>query len=86
MFVTKNQLLVFIACIAFGGCFGVFFGFADFSKKLIRNKIVNIFINIISFILMGILFVYYAYYMYFPSFRAYMPIGVCLGVVLYVNF
>ena len=83
MFVTKNQLFVFIACIAFGGCFGIFFSFTCFLKKVIKNKALSVLIDITTFILMGALFICYAYFMHFPSSRVYMPVGVCLGSILY---
>ena len=81
MFVTANQFYVFVACFSFGGAFGVVFNVSNIIKKPF-NKISPIF-DVLSFIFMGILFRIYSNLLQFPNFRAYMVVGVVLGVVAY---
>lgn len=83
MFVTENQIFVFIACIAFGGVSGIIFSLLQPVKILFKIKSVAVALDIISFLIVWALFVQYSLMMEFPSIRAYMPIGVFIGLTLY---
>ena len=83
MFVAKNQIYVFIACIAFGGVFGVFLSASSVIKYFIKNRVVKIIPDVITFALIGATFSGYAYLLKLPNLRAYMLIGVFIGMLLY---
>ncbi len=83
MFVTQNQLYVFIACVAFGGGCGVLLSIANLLHFLTKNRIVNIVFSVIALSLIGVLFSYYSYKMFFPNVRLYMLVGVMIGIYLY---
>ena len=83
MFVTKNQIFVFIACIVFGGLSGFLLSAINVFCALIKNRIVKFILSVIAFAIIGVLYSYYSYKMYFPNFRVYMLAGVLLGIYLY---
>lgn len=83
MFVTKNQFYVFIACIAFGVVAGFILSFFICGAKLSKNKIVENLTAVIVLFVLGLVFVGYAFFMNFPNFRAYMLIGVFVGILGY---
>ena len=83
MFVTHNQFYVFIACMAFGGVGGVLFSVFFAIKFFIKNAIFKRVIDVLIFILLGIIFVIYSYFMNFSDLRVYMIIGVFVGILMY---
>ena len=52
-------------------------------KLFTRNKIFEIAVDVIYFIFLSALFCFYAFLMYFPTIRAYMLVGVLVGLLLY---
>ena len=85
MFVSQNQIFVFIACLSFGTCFGFLFSLAKFIKYKIKNLFLRIVPDVIAFLLLSRAYVGYSYSMNFPNFRIYMVIGVVLGVYIYLK-
>lgn len=85
MFVTGGQFYVFIACLAFGGVCGIFFSVSAIIKFVTTNKIIRLIPDLFAFLLTCALYVIYAFILNFPSFRAYMVIGVLLGIYLYLK-
>ena len=83
MFVTKNQIFVFIACVAFGGVSGIIYSFAYILKYPIKNKWLKILPDVVVSMPIAIAFVIYAHGLNFPNVREYMVIGVFLGLFLY---
>ena len=83
MFVTKSQIFVFIACVAFGGISGIWFSFSGFIKFFIKKKITKIIIDLIFSLPISALFIIYSYQLKFPNIRAYMLFGLFLGIYLY---
>ena len=83
MFVTKNQIFVFIACVTFGLFSGLLFGALSFIKVFIKYKIVKAILDVFCGAILGVAFVLYTYKLSFPSLRVYMFIGVLLGLVCY---
>ncbi len=83
MFVTKNQIFVFIACITYGFFSGAVFGVLGFLKVFIKNKILTVVLDVICGVMLGMFFVIYAYEFNFPNLRAYMFIGTLMGLVCY---
>lgn len=83
MFVTKNQIYVFIACVAFGFISGIVFGGLSYIKVFIKNRIIKIILEFLSGGLLGCFFVFYTYKLNFPTLRVYMLIGVVVGIVGY---
>ena len=85
MFVTLNQFYVFLSCLSFGGASGVIFFIFWLVKYKIKNKIIRAVIDVLTSLIVTVLYVFYSFYMQFPSFRAYMILGVILGIYLYVK-
>lgn len=85
MFVTENQFFIFISCVAFGGVSGVAFTVFDCFKFFLKNPIFRIFPDAVAFLAVTVGYVFYSYYLRFPDFRIYMPIGVLVGIFLYMK-
>ena len=85
MFVAKNQIFVFIACLAIGGVGGVFFTFSAFLKVFIRNRVLRIIPDVAAFIAFSALYVFTAYNFAFPTFRLYMAVGAVIGLAAYMK-
>ncbi len=83
MFVSGGQFYVFVATIAFGGACGIFFSLSSLLKLKIKSDLLRIFPDFFSFLIVAILYVFYAKWMSFPNFRAYMPLGVIVGITIY---
>lgn len=85
MFVARNQIFVFIACLAIGGVGGVFFTLSAFIKFFIKNRILKIIPDVVAFIVFSAIYVALAYFLAFPSFRLYMAFGAVLGLYAYMK-
>lgn len=83
MFVTQNQFYVFIACLAFGGATGIIFTLFSIFKFGIKNKYLKCLPDFFAFIIVSALYCVYSHTLKFPSVRAYMIIGVFIGITLY---
>lgn len=83
MFVTKNQIFVFIACVSYGLFSGVAFGLLCFIKVFIKNKVLTVILDVICGAMLGAGFVSYAYKFNFPNLRAYMFVGILIGLLCY---
>ncbi len=82
MFVTSGQFYVFISCVAFGCVSGVLLGVSDCVKRMVKNRALQISSDVFAFVLICFSFVAYSYLLNFPNVRAYMFLGVFLGIVL----
>ena len=85
MYVTKNQIFVFIACYAFGCVVGVSFGIIDHIKKIIKVRFLGVVLEVLNFFIVSIIYLLYSHALRFPNFRLYMIIGVFLGVLSYLK-
>jgi hypothetical protein len=85
MFVTTNQIFVFLACASFGGVIGCLFSVSIFIKEKIKIKWIKILLDVIAFMVSTILYVVYAYKMHFPNLRLYMILGVMVGIISYLK-
>lgn len=85
MFVTANQIYVFLACVSFGGCSGIIFSVSELFKRFISNKWLRFLPDFLAFMVVTVLYVFSAYHMRFPNLRLYMILGVMLGVVIYLK-
>ena len=83
MFVTKNQIFVFLACVSFGGVCGVIYNISYLLKLIFDNKIVKIIIDVLLSIPIGFTFAIYSFVMNFPNLRLYMLAGIFIGIYLY---
>lgn len=85
MLVAKNQIFVFIACVAFGGACGVLFTASAFLKFFIKNRWVKAVPDVAAFTVFSALYVWFAYFFNFPSHRAYMTAGALIGLFIYMK-
>lgn len=83
MFVTKNQIFIFIACVAFGGVSGLLYSISGAIKFFFKNKLLKIIFDALISLPIGVLFVVYAHQLNFPNTRGYMLLGVFTGIYLY---
>lgn len=83
MFVSSGQFFVFLACIAFGGLSGIVFILFSPLKRTIKSTIIDNVIDFISMCVIAFLYLLFAKFYKFPSLRAYMIIGVLLGIFCY---
>lgn len=83
MFVSSGQIFVFIACIAFGGVSGLVFFIISPFKMICKNKIIYAVLDFLCFALITYLFLLFYNRYKFPNLRAYMIIGVFLGLLCY---
>jgi hypothetical protein len=83
MFVSANQIYVFIACVFFGGTVGVLFSLSSLIKSKIKNEWLKLVPDVASFIITAFFYVLYAYKMNFPNLRLYMVLGVLIGIIAY---
>ncbi len=83
MFVTKNQIFIFIVCLSFGGTFGTLLGFSSLAKKKFDNIFIGALGDTLIFALIALCFAVFSFKMNFPNLRAYMILGVFLGIYIY---
>ena len=85
MFVSANQFYVILACLSFGVVWGVVFSFLSLIKRKIKIVYLSVLLDILFFVLLSGSYVLYSHWAGFPSIRAYMPLGVLLGICLYMK-
>ena len=85
MFVTYNQLYVFLACFSFGVFCGVVYSPITFFKSLIKIKAIQILIDVLFFTTVSFFYVLLSYKLKFPSLRFYMVFGVFSGLFSYMK-
>ena len=83
MFASKNQFVIFVICVFFGGLAGVFFQFLSCFRVKIKNNYLWHAINLILYLILGFLFILGSNLYNFPSFRWYMILGFLIGKTLY---
>ena len=83
MFVTKNQLLVFIACVAFGGGVGGVYSIFSGIVFFVKQRLLKIILTALISFPIGLLYVFYSHELKFPDFRPYMLLGIFVGIYLY---
>ena len=85
MFVTADQAFVFIACVAYGGTFGVLFTVSAAVKGACVNTWAGVAADIAAFTVFAVGFAVFGFYMGFPSYRLYMSVGAMAGIALYMK-
>ncbi len=85
MYVSANQFYVFIASVAIGGLGAVPFSIFYPLKKILNNKIISSLIDFCCCLILLGAFILISYKLNFPSLRAYMLVGVFIGVFLYLK-
>ena len=85
MFVAKNQIFVFFACVAIGGIGGILFTFSTLIKFFIKNARLKILPDIAAFCVFSLFYVWVSFRLNFPSYRVYMTAGAIIGLFLYMK-
>lgn len=83
MNVSALQFYVFLGCVSFGFIGGIFFLLFMPLRNFIKFNILKIIIDIFCFSLLTILYIFLSFKFNFPSIRAYMILGVLLGLYIY---
>lgn len=83
MFVTKNQFFIFLCCISIGAIGKMLsFGFLKIKSKS-NILLLKILFDVLTYLLITFLFIFTSFYFKFPSVRAYMILGIMIGIILY---
>jgi hypothetical protein len=85
VFVSANQLYIFLACICCGAIIGMFFSPYLFLRRFVKIKLLKIILDILYFVLSSFFYVCYSSKMKFPSIRFFMPFGVLFGLICYMK-
>lgn len=85
MFVSYGQIFVFLACVTVGCTSGIFLSFSQCLKRLITNRAVGVLLDITAFIAVTITYLFLSFSWGFPSVRAYMIVGVIVGLWGYMK-
>ena len=85
MFVTNNQLSVFLVCVALGGALGVVFSVSSAIKFFVKFKGVTWVFDFFAFLIVGVLYALIANRLRFPNYRVYMTVGVFIGIFAYLK-
>ena len=85
MFLSSDQIYVFLACVFLGAASGIPFTFLGTLLKVCEYKALKNVLYLVYFINLAFLYVYMGYILNFPSIRFYMPIGVLVGLFAYVK-
>ena len=85
MFVSKGQIYVFIACVAYGIMSSIIFLMTRILKcKFKQTKVVQLF-DVLGYVLISLGYIIYSHLFSFPNFRLYMPFGVLVGHYLSIK-
>ena len=82
MFVSDKQIYYFILCFLFGLIFGINMIISRLIYEFSGKKPIKIATDLISFIVITVLYLNFSYRYNFPSFRVYMLIGVLSGIAV----
>lgn len=85
MFVTANQFGVFVACFSIGGVCGALFSISALFKFVIKSVKLSWIFDVFAFILTSVIYVYTSHKLNFPNYRAYMTVGVFVGIFVYLK-
>ncbi len=83
MFISNGQFYVFLATIAIGGLCGIFFSLSALIKLKIQNVVLRVIPDVVAFMITFVIYHFISRWLSFPSFRAYMVLGVIVGIALY---
>lgn len=84
MFVSSGQFIYFLGATGFGIFCGIFFSLSKSVKIRTDSTVIKIISDVTAFLVVSVLYVAYSFYAEFPSFRPYMPVGVFIGIFLYM--
>lgn len=85
MFISLNQLYVFICAFSIGSVFGIAYSCICLLKRIIKLNFLRIIADVVFYGAFGIFFVFCSYYFRFPNFRFYMLVGALSGLFVYVK-
>jgi len=85
MFVTANQIFIFLVCIYAGLISGVVYDVLYVLKLAAGGKWTNIILDIIFFIIFSCIYIFVSFLFEFPVFRFYMFFAAQLGLFMYIK-
>jgi len=85
MFVTANQIFIFLVCIYSGLISGVIYDVLYLVKLVAGGKWTNIILDIVFFIIFSLIYIFVSFIFHFPVFRLYMFLGTQLGLFMYIK-
>jgi hypothetical protein len=85
MFVTANQIFIFLVCIYSGLLSGVIYDVLYILKLATGGKWTNIILDILFFIIFAGIYIFVSFMFEFPVFRLYMFFATQLGLFMYIK-
>jgi hypothetical protein len=85
MFVTANQIFIFLVCIYAGLLSGIVYDFLYVLKLAVGGKWMNIILDIVFFIIFALIYIFVSFLFEFPIFRLYMFFATQLGLFMYIK-
>ncbi len=84
MFVTADQIFIFAVCVMTGATGGVIYDFL-MVIRVIKSRVAIFVADVLFCVILAFLYLYTCYLFYFPAVRAYMFLGICLGLLAYAK-
>ncbi len=85
MFVSLNQIYIFLFSVSIGAICGVIYSPLSMLKSFIKLKAVKSILDFLFFVLLSFIYIHLTFIYHFPSIRAYMIIGFFAGFILYIK-
>lgn len=85
MFVTANQIFIFLVCIYAGLLSGVIYDIFFFIKKFCGGQIFDIVLDVLFFVIFAVIYIFISFIFEFPVFRLYMFLAAQLGLLMYIK-
>ena len=84
MFVASGQIIYFLQSVAIGGVSGIVYSiFRGVNFLLKRLKPIKVVLTILFYVVLYLIFLQLTFLLKFPNVRAYMILGVAIGLALY---
>lgn len=85
MFVTANQIFIFLVSIYAGLASGVIYDIFFVIKKFCGGRVFDVVLDILFFIVFAAIYIFISFLFEFPAFRFYMFFGAQLGLLMYIK-
>lgn len=85
MFVTSDQIFIFILCVFIGSIIGGVYSIFSVMKFIFKNIFLKNLVDFLFAIISAFIFIFLSYEFSLPSFRIYMLLGLFFGFYLYLK-
>lgn len=85
MFITANQIFIFLVCVYSGLLSGVVYDILYILKFTVGGKRMDIILDIVFFVIFSGIYIFVSFIFEFPVFRLYMFFAAQLGLFMYIK-